>query len=354
MAKIISLGEWFPSTVRKNNEWSQEIVESFQKHMQRELVDVLDENPFNIDQYSLEGFKSEINDPFVGSVERRVADENMASHEAETLAGIDAVKKAGIDPLDIEGLYIWSLTPDIPNMTCANLVAQNIGMKNFFGFGFEGACASVVGQLMTAKALIDTQQVKFVLLIQSHLMTRACPMTHPASPNIGDCATAMLIGPDDYEGHIILSNYARSHGEHYNSIAWRRKDGDQLWLSSGGPYFLGSFDKNKAKELIQGTVKFGAQTTIEALARLNMTPKDIDFFISVNPRKWIPGAIVKTLGLSEDKTLNTFEKYSHLGGCGAPANLNEANKLGLLKVGDIVAMYSQGAGFTRGVSIIKW
>ena len=74
----------------------------------------------------------------------------------------------------------------------------------------------------------------------------------------------------------------------------------------------------------------------------------------MQPRKWIPVAITKLLGLKDNQTIETYEKYAHLGGCGPVVNLLEAVNNGLVKDGDIVALYAQGAGFTRTASIIKW
>lgn len=353
MAKIIGLGEWFPDTVRTNADWSPELVKTFAEHLQRELVDIVD-SEMNTDQYSAEGFKSEMTDPFVGSVERRVAEFDFPSYEAEILAAEDAIQKAGIDRKEIGVIYSWSVIPDIVNLNAASLIGKRLGIDDFCGFGFEGACASPIGQLMIAKSLVDTGEMKYCLLTQSHLMTRSFPLSHPASPNLGDAATAIIVGPDSHEGHEILTTHARSHGEHYGTVAWKRKEEPQSWLLPGGSYYLGTFDRKMAKELVQMTVKMGAQTTIEALNKINLTPADLDFFISVNPRKWIPAAIVKYMGLTEDKTLNTFEKYAHLGGCGPVANLLEAEKRNLLKKDDIVAVYAQGTGFVRSSLILRW
>ena len=119
MAKIVGLGEWFPATIRTNDAWSPEIVETFKTHLQRELVDVLDKQTDNMDPYSAEGFKSEADDPFVGSVQRYVADDSLHSYEAEIFAAQNAIKNSGVDPRKIGAVYSWAVTPDIVNLTMA-------------------------------------------------------------------------------------------------------------------------------------------------------------------------------------------------------------------------------------------
>jgi 3-oxoacyl-[acyl-carrier-protein] synthase-3 len=354
MAKIIGLGEWFPSTVRTNDAWSPELVEKFQSHLQRELVDVMGKKVDDMDSFSLAGFQSEANDPFVGTVQRYVADDSTASYEAEVFAANVAIKNSGIDPAKINAVYSWAVTPDIVNLTMATRIGKNVGAKEFFGFGIEGACTSFVAQLTIAKALVDTGEIEYALLTQSHLMTRTFPLSHPASPNLGDGATAILVGPDSHVGHSILTTHSRSDGDYADAVAWKRKEDNQAWYCGGGDYILGTFDRDRARELVLSTVKLGALTTTEALAKVNLTPNDLDFFVSMNPRKWIPSAIAQTMGLPETKTLNTFERYAHLGGCGTLANLMEAERLGYLKAGSLVGLYAQGSGFTRSSVILKW
>lgn len=353
MAKILGLGEYFPSTVRLNSDWSDEVVGAFKLSRQRELVDVFDETS-NIDEYSRAGFKSEANDPFLGAVERRIAEASFTSYQAETIAALMALTSANVDPKDVNALYSWAAIPDVPSITSGPLIAHLVGANNAFSFGLEGACASGIAHLTVASALVDSGQCKFVLLTQSHLITRAIPMAHPASPCVGDAATAILVGPDSMEGHKIYHTYSRSHGEYANAVVWRRRTGDQGWHMPGEGFSLGSFASDQAKELVQQTIPLAHRTMSEALAEKGKSVSDLTFFTSVQPRKWIPSSIAQYMGLNPERTVNTFEKYAHLGGCGPMVNLIEAQRQNLLVKGDLVGLYAQGAGFTRSAAIIEW
>jgi 3-oxoacyl-[acyl-carrier-protein] synthase III len=50
----------------------------------------------------------------------------------------------------------------------------------------------------------------------------------------------------------------------------------------------------------------------------------------------------------------TFERYAHLGGAGAVANLIAAREAGLLGPGALCVMYAQGAGFTRAAAAVRF
>jgi 3-oxoacyl-[acyl-carrier-protein] synthase III len=353
MAKILGLGQHLPHHIRFNSDWDPKVVDAFKISRQRELIDVFDEKS-NLDEYSRAGFKSEADDAFLGAVERRIAPDDFPSFKAEILAGNLALLDAGVDPKDVNALYSWAAIPDVPSITSGPLIAHELGMTNAFSFGLEGACASGIAHLNVASALIDSGQANYVLLTQSHLITRAIPMPHPASPCLGDAATAILVGPDREEGHKIVHTYSRSHGEFANAVVWKRRTGDQGWYNPGEGFSLGSFASEQAKELVQKTIPLGARTMEEALAEKNISVKQLSFFTSVQPRKWIPSSIAQYMGLKAEQSCNTFEKYAHLGGCGPLVNLMAAQYAGQLNKGDLVGLYAQGAGFTRSAAIIEW
>jgi 3-oxoacyl-[acyl-carrier-protein] synthase III len=184
---------------------------------------------------------------------------------------------------------------------------------------------------------------------------KSWPLMHPASPNVGDCATAILLGPTDR--HTLIGSYALSHGEHYRSVTYTRgKEEDDLpwWQPSDKAFYLGSFDSLKAKQLILNTINVAKDTVKRAVDTTSYSVDDIDFLISVQPRKWVSEGIARALGLERSVAVQTFEKYAHLGPCGIIANLEEAESNGLLKPGSIVALYAQGAGFCRGSVILEW
>lgn len=353
MAKILGFGKYLPPKIRLNSDWAPTVVESFKVSAQRELVDVLDENA-KIDEYSLAGFMSEANDPFLGGTERRVADNTYGSALGEVQAATNAYVNANINAQDIDAVFTLSAAPDLLHFNTAPLVAYSIGAANAMACSLESGCASAISHLKIAAAMVDSGQAKYVLVAQSNFICRAIPMEHPASPCLGDAATAMVIGPDSEKGHQILHTYVRSQGEYSNAVVWKRRNGDQAWYLPGEGYSLGSYASDQAKELIHKTVPIAAQTVIEMLAEKGKVVEDLDFFTSVQPRKWIPGAIARYMGFSPLRTINTYDKYAHIWSCGPVINLMEAQSQRMITNGDLIGIYAQGAGFTRAAALIKW
>lgn len=356
-AGIIGFASWFPEERRKNNEWPQAFVDNFKnKRMKEELKTFVD---LNIEDTNsalvIEYLKTEMDDPFFGTVERRVAPKSLGAVDAETLVAKKVLQKVGLPSSKLDVIISYSSLPDKILPSGSNAVAHNIQAKNAHCMTVDTSCASTLSHIIVGKAMIESGAAKYVLLVQSHIVLKSWPMMHPASPNVGDCATAIVMGAID--NHNTVGSYALSHGEHYNSVMYVRGKSEEdvpWWQPSDKSFYLGSHDSQKAKELILNTLHAGKDTIEKALATTDHSVDDIDLLISVQPRKWVPGGIARALGLEADIAVQTFEKYAHLGPCGIVANLEEAETNNLLQPGKVVALYSQGAGFCTNSVILKW
>lgn len=355
-AGILGFASWFPETIRRNNEWPQTFIDNFTSRGVSEdlntFVNLRVEDTDNA--MVIRYLQAEMGDPFFGTKHRRIAPDTMTSVEAETLAANAVLKKTGIKGGDISVVMAYSSLPDRIMPSSANAVAANVGATQAHCIGIDTACASTLSQIILAQSLIESGQAKYVLLVQSHVVLRGWPILHPASPNVGDSATAMVMGPSDK--HTIAGSYAVSHGEHYETVTYTRgkKEDVAWWLPGDKGFYLGSHDSVKAKALIMNTINAGKDTIQRAINSSDHAVSDIGVVVSVQPRKWVPEGIARALSLPATTAVQTFEEYAHLGPCGIIANLEEADKKSMLNSGTVVAMYAQGAGFCRASVIVEW
>jgi 3-oxoacyl-[acyl-carrier-protein] synthase III len=179
-------------------------------------------------------------------------------------------------------------------------------------------------------------------------------MEHPASPGLGDGATAMVVARGS--GLTIRSTFAATHGEEATAVTWVRGQDDATdlpWWKAGGDFRPGSRAPERVKTLMRDTVTYGA-TTIRAAAERGATAvADLGVIASVQPRGFIPHAIAERLGLPRTCAVTTYHDIAHLGACGPVFNLARARTLGRMTPGTLVAMYGQGAGFTRAAAILE-
>jgi 3-oxoacyl-[acyl-carrier-protein] synthase-3 len=355
--RISGLGQWFPDQVRRNADWPEEFgAASRSRHGDRTLVDVgLRQESDPCRAIVARHMELEKDDPFLGGVERRIAEPSASSAVAEAEAARRALADAGQSAGDVDAIFSWALVPDrlMPSNACR--VGHVLGATRAWSISVDAACASPVAHLTLAAGLIESGRARNVLLTQSHLASRTFPLAHPASPCVGDGATAILVTASERPG--ILSTHSVTHGEYYDAVVWCRdktRELDAPWWESGGPLFMGSHDAEGTRKLIDETIGIGVSTVRELALRARFDVGEIRALASVQPRRWVPAAIAEGLGLPARIAPQTYDRYAHLGGAGAVANLIAAREAGLLREGALAVMYAQGAGFTRGAAAFRW
>ena len=356
-AKIAGMGQWFPERIRRNAEWPEAFTAASQQRQgDRMLVDVpadaeRDPSLRIVQRYLAE----EDGDPFLGTRERRVADDAMTSSRAEAYAAEAALADAKLNAADVDAIFSWALVPDrvMPSNACR--VADLVGARRAWAASIDVACASPVAQLNLAAALIEAGRAETVLITQSHLATRTFAMSHPAAPSVGDGAAAMLVTASAERG--IHRTHSVTHGQYYDAVVWcrgRTDETDPPWWQPGGAFSMGSRDPASTRLLMQDTVPTGARTVAELAHLAGFAVDSIATLVSVQPRRWVPLAIAEALGLDPAVAPQTYEQYAHLGGVGPIVNLIAARNAGRLTPGARVVMYAQGAGFTRAAASLSW
>jgi 3-oxoacyl-[acyl-carrier-protein] synthase III len=116
---------------------------------------------------------------------------------------------------------------------------------------------------------------------------------------------------------------------------------------------MGSRNAEGAKFLMRETVTFGARTVHECAVQSGMPVDRIAVLASVQPRGFIPLAIAERLGLARECAVTSYADIAHVGACGPIFNLHKARSQGLLKPGTVIALYAQGAGFTRAAALLE-
>jgi 3-oxoacyl-[acyl-carrier-protein] synthase-3 len=351
-ARISGLGQWLPERIRTNADWPANFAEVSTASGKRELVDIEHWATCRADELTLEYMAAESQDPFLGAKERRVAEDSVTSPEAEAFAANRALVDAGVPPGDVDVILSWAAVPERIAPPSAPKVAHLIGANRAYAIGMDAACATLIAQLEFATALIESGRARQVLLTQSHLMTRVFKPIHPASPAVGDAATALVVSASSEPS--IKKTVARSDGSFYQAVTWTRgSDDDPPWWQAGSEYYLGSRDKAGTRELVRSTVRLGAEMLHELAAATGLSVADFEVLATMQPRRWIPQAIVEALG-TRTAAPSTFDQFAHLGGCGVIVNLMMARDRGLLRPGSTVVLYAQGAGFTRAATLVRW
>ena len=359
---IVGIGTWLPEVVRTNDAWPRSFVEGRLHKGDRTFNDIPPSDDLEAAAIVARDLEAETRDPVLGATRRHVAEPAMTAAEAEARAGLAALADAGVSPADVDLVLSNSIVPDRLMPSTAAAVAHRIGASRALALGIDAACASSLAQIDVARAYVASGLARRVLLVQSHLLLRAFPLEHPASPGLGDGATALVVADAGSAGRggalAIRSTFAATHGEHAIAVTWVRGQDDVTdlpWWKAGGDYRLGTRAPEQAKALMRDTVTFGARTVREAAERASVPVTGIQVLASVQPRGFLPHAIAERLGLPRATAVTTYDRIAHVGACGPVFNLAfaRAQAGGRLAQGTVVALYGQGSGFTRAAAILQ-
>jgi 3-oxoacyl-[acyl-carrier-protein] synthase-3 len=288
-----------------------------------------------------------------GIRERRVAAAHETTASMGAVAGLRAIRTAGIEPDDIDLILLATLTPDYWMPSTAALVKEAIGNTKAAAFDVMAACSGFVYAFATAQAYIVAGLAKHVLVIGAELLTRFLDYT--------DRSTCILFG--DGAGAVVLSASDEPGGALGVEMTTDPQGAYMIWLPAGGAKSPPSAEtvargehyvRMEGKETYRFATKTMATTALESIRRSGLDPSDIDLFIPHQANIRIVEAVAKGLDLPMDKMFVNLDKYGNTSAASVPIALAEAVNEGRVKVGDNVTIVAFGAGFTSGAVTINW
>lgn len=112
--------------------------------------------------------------------------------------------------------------------------------------------------------------------------------------------------------------------------------------------------KMKGNETFKLAVKTLTSDVKDMMIKHNLTNEDIDHFIPHQANYRIIKAVGDALGLNEEQTVVTVDKYGNTSAASIPMAMNYAFEQGKIKKGDTVLFDAFGAGLTWGSALFKF
>jgi 3-oxoacyl-[acyl-carrier-protein] synthase-3 len=288
-----------------------------------------------------------------GIRERRVAAAHETTASMGAVAGLRAIRTAGIEPDEIDLILLATLTPDYWMPSTAALVKEAIGNTRAAAMDVAAACSGFVYGMATGQAWIESGLAKHVLVIGAELLTRFL--------DYSDRSTCILFG--DGAGAVVLSASDQPGGALGVELTTEPQGAYMIWLPGGGSKSPPSaetiargehFIRMEGRETYRFATKTMATTALESVRKSGLTPNDVKLFIPHQANIRIIEAVAKGLDLPMDRMFTNVQKYGNTSAASIPIALAEAVNEGRLEVGDRVTLVAFGAGFTSGGVTIEW
>jgi 3-oxoacyl-[acyl-carrier-protein] synthase-3 len=299
---------------------------------------------------------------------RRIAGPGEETSKIAAEAARRAIAMAGISVEDIALIIVGTITSEMTMPSCACMVQKEIGAVNAYAFDISAACSGFIYGLELADKMIKAYPDKKILVIGAeNLSARIDWKDRNTCVLFGDGAGAAVIGADE-TGRGLLASKLFSDG----------RLGDLLYMNSApsmNPYInmdpakAGAFDpsclgspreeheayiKMSGREVFKNAVLAMENSIDQVLAEAGINGPDIDWIIPHQANIRILHNLGERLGVPREKIFINIHKYGNTSAATVPICLDEANRAGLLKQGDLILTCAFGGGFTWGAEIIRW
>lgn len=289
-----------------------------------------------------------------GIRERRIAATEEATSDLAAAAARQALDFAGFAPEDVDMIIVATVTGDTPTPSCAAFVQAKLGAKNACAFDVGAACAGSLYGLTIADQFIRSGAMKHVLVIGAETLSRFVDWTNRETCVLfGDAAGAILLGATEEPGHGLLASTLRTDGT-LTGILGIFGGGSRRPLSPELLNDNGNKIKMRGREVYKFATRVLPEVVAETLAKANLTAADVNHVITHQANQRILEYALETLGVPVEKCWINIDRFGNTSSASMPITLDEANRAGKLKKGDVIAMMAMGAGMTWGGAVWRW
>jgi 3-oxoacyl-[acyl-carrier-protein] synthase III len=271
-----------------------------------------------------------------GIRERRIAGEDESLVELASRAGVEALRRAAVDPTDLDLVLVATFTPDDLQPHAAPLVAERVGAKRAGAADVGAACSGFLYGLSLAAAQVEGGRADAVLVVGADFATRITDFDDQQTAGLfgdGTGAAVVTAGGPGSIGPVVLRSHASQHITASHAERKLRMDG---------------------RATFRAAVAAMSEVTLEVAGRAELALEDVDLFVYHQANGRILTAVGERLGLPGDRVVDCIERYGNTSAATIPIALGAAARDGRLGSGARVLVGAFGAGFAWAGGIVEW
>lgn len=321
-ARIIGLGSYLPEKILTNEELEK-------------IVETTDEWIFSR----------------TGMKERRIAGNREQTSTMGAAAAVNAIQDAKIIPEQIDLVLVATMTPDFLCPSSAALIQNAIGATKAAAMDLQAACTGFLYALSVAKAFVESQTYKTVLVVASEKMSPFVDYT--------DRSTCVLFG--DGAAAAIVSHTGAGFLIGDVSLGADGSLGALLTIPGGGSANPAThetlekrdhFIKMEGKEVFKHAVRRMASSVKECLQKAHLTEQDISWLVPHQANIRIMDAMAKQIDLEDEQVYKTVHKYGNTSASSIAIALNELVHSHEITSGENLLLVAFGGGLTWGAALL--
>lgn len=273
-----------------------------------------------------------------------ITDEHLEDLAAE--AALKAIEDAGIAANELDYIICSNVVNEYVTPSIASIVEGKIG-ASCPCVDLNAACTGFIYAIDYAEALLQTGRAKNILVMAAEEPTRMVDWNDRSTCVLfGDGAGAMVVTKGEGLRSIKVSSKSNLDVLHY-----RRKLEPTPFVSKEEvhmPLYMAG------QEVFKTAVTCSLRDLIAVLDEAGLSKDDITYYILHQANFRILDFIRHRFGADVSKFPMNVDKFGNSSSASIPMLLDEMNRDGRLKKGDLLAFSAFGAGFTSGACIVEW
>lgn len=260
-----------------------------------------------------------------------------------------ALESSGLRPEDIDVILVATVSGDYVTPSTACMVQKELHAINAVSFDINAACAGFLFGLNTVDAYFRCGVYRTALIIGVEALSKIVDWSDRSTCVLfGDGAGAVVARAEESGMLACLQGSDGTHADVLRCMA----------RSCNTPYVSTSKELDYVYMNGQEVFKFAVRKVPECLELLlsetGLTPEDVDHYLLHQANYRIITSIAKKLQLPMEKFPCNVDRCGNTSAASIPILMDELNRQGALKEGDLLFLSGFGAGLTWGAALLKW
>ncbi|MEW6593402.1 MAG: beta-ketoacyl-ACP synthase III [Thermodesulfobacteriota bacterium] len=283
---------------------------------------------------------------------RRIAGPGENTSNLASRAAREALAMARLTPADLDMIIVGTITPDMTMPSCACLVQKELGACNAFAFDLNAACSGFLYSLDVAdKYLRASPAMKILVAGAETLSSRVNWQDRNTCVLFGDGAGACVVTGGETERGILGSRLFAD-GSLWELLHMEAAPSQNPELRR--PEQEDGCIRMVGREVFKNAVRAMASAIRQVLAQEGVEAERLALVIPHQANIRILQSLADHLALPMEKIYVNVDKYGNTSAATIPIAIDEANRAGRLRDGDLLLLCSFGGGFTWGATLIRW
>lgn len=261
-------------------------------------------------------------------------------------ASLRALEMANCQPGDLDMIICATVSAEDVSPSLACMIQKDLG-ATCPSYDINAACSAFIYLLDTAAGYFARKKAKRILVVGAERMSRILDWE--------DRSTCVIFG--DGAGALVLEE-----GDNYLASKLTAEGGDdvikipQFWGKS--PFWEGEKPEPyifmKGQETYRYAVNAMCRDIQDVLSESGYKQEDVTWVVPHQANIRIINAAIKRLNIPPERFYANIDRYGNTSAASIPIVLDELNREGKLKQGDLLAMCAFGGGLSSAACLLRW